>query len=153
MIGIAQIGRYLRGLRREQKGATAVEFALSFPVYLGALFLLFEFGRVAYVQGVVIFAAEEATRFALVNYGATPTEIQAKARSNLLGLETDNLTAILVTDPLDPTDDTRLITIEVQYRYEPVLPVFKLLGAGDKDGAIALTGASRGFLTEEIPGT
>ena len=145
--------RRLIGLRKNTDGATAVEFALTFPFYLGAIMFIMEMGRLAFIQGTVIHAAEEATRFALVNFGATATEIQENARDNLLGLDPANLTAILVTDPVDPTDQTKLITVEVQYEYEPLLPFLAFLST-DADGqpTIALSGASRGFITEEIPG-
>lgn len=137
-------------LRRDQTGAAGVEFALTFPVYLSTLLFFVEVSRIAYTQGVIIHAAEEATRYALVHYDATTDEVQAYARSNLLGLDADNLSAIIVTAPTDPLDQTKLLTIEVQYRYTPILPINALL-PGDDIAGINLVGESRGFITQEIP--
>ena len=140
----------LREFRRDQSGAAGVEFALTFPVYLSTLLFFIEVSRIAYTQGVIIHAAEEATRYALVHYGATADEVQQFARSNLLGLDADNLSAIIVTAPTDPLDQTKLLTVEVQYRYTPILPINALL-PGDDVAGINLVGESRGFITQEIP--
>jgi len=140
----------LREFRRDQYGAAGIEFALTFPVYLATLLFFVEVSRIAYTQGVIIHAAEEATRYALVHYDATTDDVQAFARSNLLGLNADNLSAIIVTAPTDPLDQTKLLTVEVQYRYTPILPINALL-PGDDVAGINLVGESRGFITQEIP--
>ncbi len=145
------IGRFCRHSKTDDSGSVAVEFALTLPVYFGAIMFVMEMGRLAFIQGTVIHAAEEATRFALVNYSATAADIQARARANLLGLEEDKLTAILITDPVDPADQTRLVTVEIQYQYEPILPFLFFISDSEGDGSISLVGTSRGVLTEEIP--
>ncbi|NVJ69925.1 MAG: hypothetical protein HWE08_06200, partial [Alphaproteobacteria bacterium] len=76
--------------------------------------------------------------------------IQTVASDKLLGLDPNNLTAIIVTSPVDPDDHTKLVTVEVRYQYVPLLPIDKLIPLGDADG-YALKGQSKGFLTEEIP--
>lgn len=128
----------------------AVEFAFTLPIYLVSIILLVEVARLVYTQSVVLYAAEEATRYALVNYDATSSDIQTVASDKLLGLDPNNLTAIIVTSPVDPDDHTKLVTVEVRYQYVPLLPIDKLIPLGDADG-YALKGQSKGFLTEEIP--
>ncbi|NVJ97068.1 MAG: pilus assembly protein [Alphaproteobacteria bacterium] len=139
-----------RAFRHDEEGVAAVEFALTLPIYLGALIFLIEMARIAYTQGVILHAAEEATRYALVHYDATSDEVQAKAQENLLGLDPDHLTAIIVTAPVDPTDQTKLVTVEVQYEYVPILPLNEIMSLGDTEG-FSLVGESKGFITEEIP--
>jgi len=148
--GLRYFCRLLSRLRKDRTGAAGVEFALTFPIYFATILFFIEVSRIAYTQGVIIHAAEEATRYALVRYDATATEIQDHASSNLLGLNPDNLTAIIVTAPTDPTDQTKLLTVVVQYQYTPLLPINAFLPGDDVVG-IALTGSSRGFITEEIP--
>lgn len=145
-----RLGLLLRRLHRQEQGVAAVEFALTLPIYLGALIFLIEMARIAYTQGVILHAAEEATRYALVHYDATASDLQDKARENLLGLDPANLTAIIVTAPVDPADQTKLVTVEVQYQFVPILPLNQIMSLGKTEG-FALTGASKGFLTEEIP--
>jgi len=144
------IGNLVRRLSRAEDGSAATEFALTFPIYMATILFLVEVSRIAYTQGVIIHAAEEATRYALVHYDAPADEVQEYARANLLGLTAENLTAIIVTAPTDPGDQTRLVTVEVQYEYVPILPINALLPGDDVSG-FSLSGASRGFITEEIP--
>jgi len=151
MAKLNHITKLTASLLRNSAGSTATEFALTFPIYLATILFLVEVGRIAFTQGVIIHAAQEAGRYALVHYDATETEVQALAQANLLGLDPDNLTAIIVTAPTDPTDQTKLVSVEVQYRYTPILPLGALL-PGDGLSGISLRGISRGFITEEIPG-
>jgi len=146
------IRRLFAQMVNDQKGSASTEFALTFPIYLATVLFLVEVGRIAFTQGVIIHAAEEAGRYALVHYDATEAEIQTLAQNNLLGLDPDNLTAIIVTAPVDPADQTKLVSVEVRYQYTPILPIGALLPGDDVSG-INLVGSSRGFITEEIPGS
>ena len=56
-----------------------------------------------------------------------------------MGINPDRINAIVVTGPVDPTDNTRAISIEVSYNFEFLLPYLP-------DGIIELVGRSRGFL-------
>lgn len=147
---VGRISKLLKRLRRDTGGASAVEFALTFPVYIGTIMFFVEMCRLAYTQGVIIHAAEEATRYALVHYDATISDVEDEARKALLGLDPSYLTAILVTAPVDPADQTKLVTVQVRYRFTPILPYGKLMGGTQAD-SFHLSGESRGFITEEIP--
>jgi hypothetical protein len=129
----------LRRLAGDAGGVSAVEFALVAPVLLGFLFGVIEFGRVAYTQGVVSFAAEEATRHAVVNYAIDEGEVRNLAQACLLGIDRNRIEAIVVTGPVDPVDNTRAISVEIRYAFEFLLPFLP----GD---VIPITGRSRGFL-------
>ena len=128
-----------RRLAADRSGVTAVEFALMAPVLFALLFGTIEFGRVAYTQGVVSFAAEEATRYAVVNYAISEDEVRDVARACLLGINPDRIQAVVVTGPIDPVDNTRAISVQVSYNFEFLLPFLP-------DGIISLVGTSRGFL-------
>jgi hypothetical protein len=120
-------------------GLTAVEFGLMAPVFLALLFGAIELGRAAYTQGVVSFAAEEATRYAVVNYNISETEVRDLTEDCLMGINRDRINAIVVTGPIDPVDNTRTISVEVSYNFEFLMPFLP-------DDTITITGASRGFL-------
>jgi|GEM_PF-1583610 len=142
--------KVLNTFKENEEGVAAVEFSLTFPIYLGVIILVVEMARLIFTFAIIMHAAEEATRHALVNYDATPAEIQTFAQNSMVGLDPDNLTAIIVTAPVDAADQTKLITVEVQYDYVPILPIHKFVDAASENG-FALTGQSKGFLTEEIP--
>ncbi len=146
---IGKIAHILSKLKASDEGVTAVEFALVLPIYLASLLSVMEISRMVYTKAAVMHAAEEATRYAMVNYGATTTELETKATAGLVGLSADNLLAVVITNPVDPTDQTRLVSIQINYQYVPILPIGYFLG-GDETG-FEITGESKGFLTEEIP--
>lgn len=140
--GAARLRAVFRALRRlpaDASGVSTVEFALLTPVLLGLLFGVVEFGRVAYTQGVISFAAEEATRFAVVNYDISEEDVRDLARACLLGIDPQRINAIIVTGPVDPVDNTRTISVEVAYSFEFLLPFLPA-------DVITLSGQSRGFL-------
>lgn len=134
-------------LARDEGGAMAVEFAILFPIYMTIVIMVIEFARLAYIQTAVYYAAEQATRFAIVNFDATTEDITAEARSSLVAVDSSNLNAIVVTDPTDPTTGTKLVSVTVNYTFTPILPV---AGFFDGDGIITLEGESSGFITEQV---
>ena len=129
----------LRRLVRDCRGVSAVEFALITPVFFGMVFGVIEFGRVAYTQGVVSFAAEEATRHAVVNYSITEDEVRDLTQDCLLGIDPSRIDAIVVTGPINPADNTRTISVEVSYNFQFMLPIMP-------ESVIPISGKSRGFL-------
>lgn len=131
--------RTLCQLVADCRGVSAVEFAFLAPVFLSMILGVIEFGRVAYTQGVVSFAAEEATRYAVVNYSISEEEVRDLAEACLLGIDPDRINAIIVTGPIDPVDNTRTISVEVSYSFEFLLPFLP-------EGTIPISGRSRGFL-------
>ena len=131
--------RLLRQLVRDRSGVSAVEIALLAPVFFALVVGVIEFGRVAYTQGVISFAAEEATRFALVNYSIEEDDVRDIAEACLLGIDPERINAIIVTGPIDPVDNTRTISVEVSYNFEFLLPYMP-------DGVVPISGTSRGFL-------
>jgi Flp pilus assembly pilin Flp len=133
------LGATLTQLAADRRGVSAVEFALLAPVFLSMMIGVIEFGRVAYTQGVVSFAAEEATRYAVVNYSIDEGEVRDVARACLLGIDPDRIDAIIVTGPVDPVDNTRAISVDVSYTFEFLLPFLP-------EGAIPIHGRSRGFI-------
>jgi hypothetical protein len=130
---------YLRRLWQDCRAVSALEFALLAPVFFGLVIGAIEMGRAAYTQGVVSFAAEEATRYAVVNYAITEEEVRSMTADCLLGIDPDRINAIVVTGPIDPADNTRTISVEVSYDFQFSLPMMP-------ETVIPITGTSRGFL-------
>ena len=119
----------------------SVEFALISPVFVAFLYGIVEFGRVLFTLGVLYFAAEEATRYSVVNYNATTTQIREVAESKFLMIDPAKITNFSVTSTLNATDQTKLVTIEITYAFEPWVPIGW--------SVITLTGNSRSFIIEK----
>ncbi len=140
--------RFFSRFKREEDGAAAVEFALTFPIFMGLVIFAAESARLVYTLSAISFAAAEASRYVVVHQSSTTEEVEAIARRSIYGLDPTNLQTIVVTNPLDTSDQTRLVTVTIQYFYEPILPVTVFLSE-DYPGGFTLNGVSRGFLIED----
>ena len=61
---------------KNQKGASAVEFAIVLPLLLLLLFGIVEFGFLLYNQAMITNAAREGARFGIVYDPIRPTEVE-----------------------------------------------------------------------------
>jgi Flp pilus assembly protein TadG len=100
----------LRKNRTSRRGATAVEFALTAPVFFLLLLAAFEFGWMNVIRHTADNAAYEAARTAMVP-GATVAEAKAKA-NNLLGIVGARSATITVT-PSELTPETDQVTVAI----------------------------------------
>ncbi|GHF11257.1 hypothetical protein GCM10017044_01240 [Kordiimonas sediminis] len=143
-----------RRARSAEDGVMAVEFSILAPVFIGVIYMIIEVAFMTYSLSATNYAAEQATRYAAVNYNATPAEISAVASRNLLGLHSDNVESIVVTNPA--TGNTRSVSVSITYRYTPFLPVHKLFGRKIAQEGFSITSSSRGFtssLASNLPGS
>jgi Flp pilus assembly protein TadG len=130
----------LRSVLLETRGALSVEFALGVPIILSTIFGTVELGRLGYTQAALQHAAEEATRFAIVRDGEiTPTEIEDFAATKLTGVFEREAAVITAAAPIDPVTGTSLLSVEVSYQYQFLLPFLPQEG-------IELSGSSSGFI-------
>jgi Flp pilus assembly protein TadG len=93
-----------------RRGATAVEFALTAPVFFLFLLAAFEFGWLNVIRHTADNAAYEAARTAMVP-GATAAEATTKA-NNLLGIVGARAATITVTPPV-LTPETDQVTVDI----------------------------------------
>ncbi len=131
--------RLLPALRTRCAGAAGVEFALALPLVLLAFLVVIEGGRLAYTQAALAFAAQEATRYAIVREGqVTNDEIRDFAASKLFGLR-PALAVVTVQSPIDPTVNTSEYTVAINYAFTPLFPYLP-------SGTITLAARSSGFI-------
>ena len=93
-----------------RRGATAVEFALTAPVFFLFLLAAFEFGWLNVIRHTADNAAYEAARTAMVP-GATAAEAKTKA-NNLLNIVGARAAPITVT-PAALTPETDQVTVAI----------------------------------------
>lgn len=77
------------GFRRDARGATAIEFAIIFPVFLLVIFGFIQCGLVLWTKFALQHATEEAARCATVNGSTCGTtgEVQTYAVTQAYGLK------------------------------------------------------------------
>lgn len=129
----------MKRLLAGEGGSLMVEFAFIAPPLLLFLFGLIEFSRYAYTQSALNFAAEEATRFAVVNGGTvTNDKIIELAESKMLFLD-QTLSAVCVLSPTDTSTQTSTVSVTISYNYDPIIPLVI--------GSVTLEGTSEGYIS------
>ena len=115
---------------RCQKGATLVEFALSWTIFFVVTIVgVMDFGRSIWAYNLVSHAAQAGVRYAIVHGSqsanpATAAEIEAIARKQAFFLEQPNLTVTTTWE--DPSQDAGTdVEVRVLYSFTPLLGVFQ----------------------------
>ncbi|KDB08831.1 TadE family protein [Burkholderia sp. lig30] len=129
-----------RRSRQRQRGATAVEFAMVFPLFFLIFYAIVTFGLIFAVQQNLTLAATEGARAAL-NYIHEPSGSQAQAltdRANAARTVAQNFTKWLpnvsVPPPAssacsyDPSMYCVTVTVTYPYSQSPLIPALPLLG-------------------------
>lgn len=94
-----QIAHIQRLLKREY-GATTVEFAISFIVFITALFAVLEFGRIYWLRSALQEATFVAGRYVLLNPSAADSQIRSQVTSNAFGLTPASITTTISTQTI-----------------------------------------------------
>ena len=114
-----------------QKGATVVELALSFTVFLLLLVGLMEMGRMVWAYTTIAHATREAARYAMAHGSLNPAtrdQILNVVVSNAVGLDADQFKVKTTWDP----SNERGNIVEVETRYHFALVTSPLILPQDK---------------------
>jgi Flp pilus assembly protein TadG len=119
-------------IRLNERGASAVEFAILLPVLLLVLFGTIEFGMVMYSREVLTNASREGARAGIVQQTPKPTvgQIQGVVTNYLTGTGVNmaNVTfpggGVTGAGGVFPNN----LTVTVQYRYDFFVPAILMLG-------------------------
>ena len=124
-----RLRRYGRGLRR---GATMVEFALFFIIFMMLTVGLMELGRAVWTYVTLSHAARAGGRYAIVHGGAYPISgddlsIDEVVRQNAIGLNDGSLAIAVTYDDgeLVPAANQQGHVVQVQVSYP-----FRFVAAG-----------------------
>jgi Flp pilus assembly protein TadG len=140
----------LNDRRDGQRGATAVEFALTIPLFFALIFLAIDGGRLVIARSVVSYAAITAARVASVRATTTLSSVTTAANN---AAPTTPLSSVVVTfnaSTVPVTSDAvfvatkavtgNTLTVTVQHTFTPVVGSFMgVAGLGSR----TLTGRSR----------
>ena len=103
---------------QNQRGASAVEFAIIAPLFIAMLFAIVEFGLIIYAKGMLTHASREGARFGVIyaEPKRTQTEIQAKVREYLdqVGLTSDATVEVIGAGGLSKAN----LSVTVRYTYQ-----------------------------------
>ena len=123
-----------------ERGATIVEFALTFTLFIMIILGLLELGRGMWVYSTVAHGARQGGRFSIVHGTEGPTtlsEILEKVKKSCIGLERDNIRVSVVWNPdsdtpkLNPANAQRGDIVEVTVSYPLRLVTSPIILAGN----------------------
>ena len=115
--------------RKNERGATLVEFAIGVTVFLTAMFAVLEFGRVLWVHNALTDAARRGARYATMHSAADVDQVKnvvvygdpaGGAQPMLPNLTTGNVTVNY--DNFGLNDGTVSVSI-TSYQFQFVLPL------------------------------
>ena len=132
-------GGLARAGRRERRGATFVEFALGFLLFLTAMLALMELGRGMWTYVALAHAARQTGRFCAISGSVNPTTlpaIRSVAEGNASGLPGADLGISVVWNPQDVTPETNpsnaqrgdIVEIRLTYPFRLVTAPLVLAG-------------------------
>ena len=81
-----------RRLWKNNRAVAAVEMAFVLPLFLLFVLGIIEFGRAYWIMDSMQLSIDEAGRYAMLNTTASDTQIVAKAKANLYGLNPNDFT-------------------------------------------------------------
>lgn len=103
--------RRLFALRRDTRGAAAIEMGLALPTLLVMFFGIFQFGATMWAEASLANAVGEAARYATIYPTPTDAQIEDFARNSQLGIDASRLrtvSAVRGTDAGRPYVDVTL---------------------------------------------
>ncbi len=97
-----------------RRGATAVEFALIFPVFLAFVLGIIEVGRAMWIKGSLQYAVEETTRYAMVNTSVSTSTLETYATTMLTSAGVSS-TGVTFQATQDTSGSTTYVTVTGSY--------------------------------------
>ena len=138
---------------RNEKGAALIEAAITVPVILLISVGIFEFGRAYQTQQVLVNAAREGARMAVIT-GTTDAAITTRVRNYMQGGSLPNYATATVTIQrgvaLTGADTGSSITIGYPFQFMVLNPVVKLIAPADTKTGAPITMRSSAIMRNEM---
>lgn len=112
-------------LRRNRRGASAVEFALIIPIFLTMTMGVVEMGRAMFIKSALQFAVEETARHAIVNSGASTATLKEYAENSLANSGA-NAASATFTVTQEITGSRTYMSIVGTYNFTVIVPLVGL---------------------------
>jgi Flp pilus assembly protein TadG len=130
------VSRIIARILRDERGATAVEFALLGPVMITLMLAVLQVGIALWSYNSMRSIASDIARYAVVNYQGnnklTTTQIQTYARSTAIstpyGLTDANLSISVVTATTQRVSNATEMTMTINYS---VPTIASIVGMGN----------------------
>ena len=121
------------GLRADECGAAAVEFALVLPVLLLLVFGMIDFGRLLFTRNNLQSAVREGARIAAARPDPTDGAARDRVVSYINATEQTKIAPDMVSVTFDAATGLITVTIPAGYPFTPVTPFASTLGLRSVD--------------------
>jgi Flp pilus assembly protein TadG len=137
---------------KNEKGAALIEAAVTVPIILLISVGIFEFGRAYQTQQVLVNAAREGARIAVIE-GTTDAEVRTRVRDYVKGGGLKDLTdaQIPVSRSVALTASTTASTVEIDYPFEFMVlnPIVRLVAPEDTTTGAPITMRASALMRNE----
>lgn len=136
---------------RSEKGAALLEAAITVPIILLISVGIFEFGRAYQTQQVLVNAAREGARLAVIE-GTTDKNIRDRVKEYVTGGGLKTLAdGDILVDRAVAFSGTTASRVEVRYPFEFMVlnPVVRLIAPGDKETGAPITMSASTLMRNE----
>lgn len=110
--------RFWKRLSKSEDGASALEFALIFPLFAAMLFGTIQLGLAYYFAGSIQYALERAARTRMVT-AMSASQVQAAFDAEVAPFTDDN---IPISYSVDSSGDVPIATMSATFTYQVVVP-------------------------------
>jgi len=125
----------VRGAVHNERGATAVEFALVAPIFLIFVIGIIDLGRLFYIKNIMQSTVEQSARYAMVNASASQAALEAYAAARAASLFS-GITFVADVPGTDVVAGVNYRTITATYTFSYMTPIVTV-------GDVPLTAKSR----------
>ena len=108
-----------RRFGKGEGGATAVEFALIFPLFIGLLIGIFEFSRMMFVVSSVQYSVDRAARMVVIDPSVSASDVEADIQ-NLLAVSNSPTVALSVNTTNIGTTDIAQVSAHYDHVVTPL---------------------------------
>lgn len=104
---------------RSEDGASALEFAIIFPVFAAMLFGTIQIGLAYYFAGSVQYALEKTARMTMVDQDMSTGQVQTAFANELATFTDQNIT---ISYTVDNSGDVPIAELSATYSHEFIIP-------------------------------
>lgn len=113
----------ITSFRRDERGASALEFAIVGSIFIALCIGVIQFGLVLQVRNELAQAADRGIRFMMLDPDASDSTIQSEVEALLANYGAENLDVQIGAETIDATD-YRTVTIDYEMQIGvPGLPI------------------------------
>lgn len=117
--------RIFRLFFQQKDGATAVEAAFILPVFLAFTLGIIFFSHAYMTRQSMLYGLDKAGRYAMLNPGASTSDVETAAKNNMSGIDGNNVT---VTASTSTDSGVNYYDISASYTYD--MPTIVSGGSG-----------------------